>query len=321
MIPRVLVLALLVVTTAAAQSTQNKVGDAVHVTSTVSRTAIWVGDHVDFTVEFSLAPQVAVMPDDLVKEKLPLEGLEVVSTSSERRPADGGRVIERYHYVLSSYDSAQTTLKVGSWPVRYYMQRPGERPEDVSPAGEVQIPAAAIARRSTLPDEITSLDVRAEGAPADAPRFLGNARAAGLGLILLAAAPLAVWTTVMASRWRSRVRKPRRSAVRAQAMSVLEELRAADIDSGPARREAYGRLERAVRQHFAAMREIPAHALVSSELATRLRAAGSAHADTAGDLLAECERVRYGPPDRLPPKERFTTALEAAEGLFSGALR
>jgi hypothetical protein len=294
-------------------------GQPVQVTTRVNRTAVWVGDPIELIVEFVCAPQVDVIEDDLAREKLKLEGLAVVTASSEREVAADGVVKRRFLYGLISYEVNSPTLRVGGWPVRYYIRRTGERPEDARAEGELQVPGVAIAWRSTLPDEMTSLDLRALGPPTDLPDALDAARLAGIGLIVLAAAPLAVWTAAMIGRWRSRERRTPARVVRAHARSALEELRALDATTESARRDAYGRLERAIRQHLADTRAIPAHALASGELASRLRAAGWPDAEAAGALLGECVRARYGPPDQLPPKERFGAALDAAERMLAGS--
>lgn len=291
----------------------------VQVSTRVSQTAVWVGDPIELVVEFLCAPQVDVIADDLTQDKLGLEGLDVVSTSVEREAAPDGGVVQRFRYALRSYETASPTLHIGAWPVRYYVRRMGERPEDARPAGEVQVPGVVIARRSTLPDEVKTIDLRATQGPGDQPTWLDAARLVGLGLILLAAAPLALWAMAMIARWQTRTQRPRAAMVRAQARSALEELRVADATTETGRREAYGLLDRAVRQHIADTRGVPAHALASGELAARLHALGSPLANATGELLAECERARYGPPDRLPPQESFGTALDTAERILQGA--
>ena len=312
----------------------------VRVRSWVSRTAVWVGDPVELVVEFVCPPQVDVIPEDLATDKLKLEGLEVVTSSVERDVDAGlsaeasakpdlsaeasakadGTTTHRFRYRLATYETGLPTLRIATWPVRYYVRRAGERPEDVSPAGEVQVPGATIARRSTLPDELPDLDLRTAAALTDVPGVVSAAGPIGIGLIVLAAAPLAVWIAALIGRPRSRASRPRASAARAEARSALDEIRAMDVESEAGRREAYGRLDRAVRQHLTDTRGIPAHALCAGEVAARLQAAGSPHADTAGQLLAECERARYGPPDRLPPAKHFGVALDAADRVCGGSL-
>jgi hypothetical protein len=291
----------------------------VRVRSSVSRTAVWVGDPVELVVEFVLPSQVDVIAEDLASDKLKLEGLEVVTTSVERDVAAEGEITQRFRYRLATYETGSPTLRIAAWPVRYYVRRAGERPEDVSPAGEVQVPGAIVARRSTLPDELPGLDLRTDAAIADAGGMLRTAGPIGIGLIVLAAAPLAIWIAALIVGPRSRAPRPHARAVRAQARSALEEVRAMDVGSEAGRREAYGRLERAVRQHLTDTRGIPAHALSAGEVATRLQAAGAPNADDAGQLLAECERARYAPPDRLPTAERFGDTLGAAERMFEGS--
>ena len=302
-----------------AESQQQPVRHDVRVHSWVSRTAVWVGDPVELVVEFVLPPQVDVIPEDLANDKLKLEGLEVVTSSVERDVAAAGETRQRFRYRLATYETGSPTLRIAAWPVRYYVRRAGERPEDVTPAGEVQVPGAIVARRSTLPDELPGLDLRTAAALTDDGDVLRSARPVGIGLILLAAAPLAIWIGALIMRPRSGASRPRARAVRAQARSALEEVRAMNVESEAGRREAYEKLERAVRQHLTDSRGIPAHALSAGEVVARLQAAGSPNADDAGRLLAECERARYAPPDRLPTAERFGDTFSAAERMFEGS--
>jgi hypothetical protein len=282
----------------------------------LSRTAIWVGDPVEFVVEFSLAPSIDVLAEDLAREKIKLEGLEVVTSSNERVADADGRTTHRFRYQFTTYDVGTPALRIEGWPVRYYVRRAGQQPRDAKPVGEVRIPGAVIARRDTLPDDLPNLDLRDEGAAHEIPITLRAARSVGIGLMALAAAPLAIWGAALVHRSRSRVKRPSARTVRAHARSALDELRALDTASESGRREAYGRLDQALRKHLADTRGIPAQALCAEEVAARLQAAGSAQSEVAGELLAECERARYGPPDRLPPAERFGAALETAEQIL-----
>jgi hypothetical protein len=317
--PRTIVLAVMMTVWAGVSDAQERpAAHDVRVRSWISRTAVWVGDPVEFVVEFVCPPQVDVIRDDVAKDKLKLEGFEIVGTAVEREDSPEN-LTQRFRYRLATYETGSPLLRIAGWPVRYYVRRTGERVEDVSPAGEVQVPGATVARRSTLPDELSTLDLRTAGTFADVPAVLRLARPIGTSLVVLAAAPLAIWIAALVGRRRGRVSRPGARAVRAQARSALEEVRAIDTRSDAGRREAYGRLDRAVRQHLADTRGIPAHALSAGEVAARLQAAGSPHADAAGELLAECERARYGPPDRLPPAEHFGAALDSAERMLAGS--
>ena len=49
----------------------------IRVRSELSQSAAWVGDPLDFIVEIDMAPGVEIVAEDLMPEKLVLEGLEL----------------------------------------------------------------------------------------------------------------------------------------------------------------------------------------------------------------------------------------------------
>ena len=52
--------------------------------TSVTRTAVWVGDPVTYTVELTCAPKIDILADDLAAERLPLTGLELLGVEVER---------------------------------------------------------------------------------------------------------------------------------------------------------------------------------------------------------------------------------------------
>ena len=123
-----------------------------HVSSSVDRTAIWIADHVTYAVDLACAPGVDVLLDDISKEKLRLTGLEIVSTDATATTDAEGRTTHHLRYVLTTYKVDVPALSIEPMTIRYYAARPGQRLQESAPAGEVRIPGAAIAFRSTLPD-------------------------------------------------------------------------------------------------------------------------------------------------------------------------
>lgn len=289
----------------------------VQIKAWTSRTAVWIGDQVELAIEATLAPTLDVLDEDLAKDKLKLEGVEVLSSSSESAPLEGGGTRRRFRYQLATYEVGAPTLTIGPQTIRYYVRRPGEPPETAKTAGEVQLPAIAIARRSTLPDDLPGIALRAAAAATGRPVWVRQARAIGIGLIVLAAAPLAVAIAGAVRRSRSSVKRPSARVVRSHGLAAIDELKAMDVATEAGRLEAYTRLERALRRHVAEARGIPAHALSAGEIAARLGDAPAA--STTAELLTECERARYGPPDRLPPADRVRATLERAEEILGTA--
>ena len=59
--------------------------------------------------------------------------------------------------MLTTYRVDMPALSIEPISVRYYARRPGQRLQDIAPAGEVVVPGATVSFRSTLPDAQPSL--------------------------------------------------------------------------------------------------------------------------------------------------------------------
>ena len=141
-----------------------------------------------------------------------------------------------FDYVLTTYRVDVATPAIGSFPVRYYLARAGQRPEEAAPAGSVIVPPVAVAFRSLLPDDQAIYDVR-DGR--DIPqRWLPYRllQPVGLGLVLLSAVPAAFVLVRLALGVRERRRATTRRSSRRQkqsARAAFDEVRATDADGSP----------------------------------------------------------------------------------------
>ena len=127
-----------------------------------------------------LRPGVDILLDDVAKEKLRLNGLDVVSSDTSATTDASDRTTHRLRYVLTTYRVDNPLPSIEPLSVRYYARRQGERLQDVAPAGDVQVPGAVLAFRSTLPENQPDFAVRAGRAPQ--PRAAAFARASQIGL-------------------------------------------------------------------------------------------------------------------------------------------
>jgi hypothetical protein len=296
----------------AAPAASGAAPDVPQVKTSLSRTALFTGERVTFTVEVACPPNVDVLQDDLQSERLTLDGLEVVTSERERLAAVGGSVTYRVRHHLATYEIPPKVLRIADQTLRYYVRRPGQRLDDTAPAGETQVQGATIALRSALPDDQKAVALRDETAPARLPAALAYARPLGLGLLLLAAAPAALWALALARHFGARqgrkLARAREGA--ALARSALEELRAVDATDDAARRAAYDRLDAALRDQLEHA-GVPARRSTAAEIAARLPGNANLDAERLNQVLAECERARYAPPDLLPPADRFRAGLLA----------
>ncbi len=271
--------------------------------ASVDRTAVWVGDHVTYTVDVICKPGIDILEDDLSKDHLKLEGLDVLSTeTTQQDTSDGGR-LHRFRYVLTTYHVDAPALKIAPMSVRYFTRRPGQRVQDATPAGDVAVPGVTLAFRSMLPDAQETYGLRDARTTQPRSRLLAHAQANRLGaghrldgagalLDCRARAEPPPRRPALASA-RCANRSARRSRPRARSISARAE----------GRRDAYGQMNTIVREHLRDACGVPGLALTPAEIEPALgRTRSRVPADQVAALLLECDRARYAPADALPKR-------------------
>jgi hypothetical protein len=288
------------------------------VRTSLDRTAIFVGDRVTYTIDITCARGVDVLADDLSRDRLRLEGLEVVDGDSDRRSGPDGTTIARFRYVLTTYRVEGPTLMIAPLRVRYAVRRAGQPPEEAAPAGEVQVPGATIAFRSALADDEDVAGVRSDKAPPARSRRFTVLRPIGIALIIVSAIPAFVAVAAVVHRARRpRVRRSTR-AVRHEERLSLEAVRTMGLDSIERRREALTRLDALVREHLRDVCGVPGHSLTAQEVPSAL-AAGRTHvpAELVASVLAICELARYAPPQAVPSADACRQAIQQVEQVIA----
>src|ERR1700730_11308072 len=152
--------------------------------SSLDRTAAWVGDPVTYTVEIVCSPGYDIIGDDLARDRLPLEGLEVRATNTTREARDDGAVLHRVRCELASYTPERESLRIGPMSIRYYRRQADGRIANQLPIGSVEVPAEDLALRSALPDSSGAV-IRAAKPPVFLPWFIHLLYPLGLALVAL----------------------------------------------------------------------------------------------------------------------------------------
>jgi len=291
----------------------------VQVRAATDRSAIWVGDRVTYTIDILCDRGSDILLDDLAKEKLRVNGLEIIASDSTTTTDAAGQTRHRFRYVLTTYRVDAPSLSIEPLSVRYYQQRPGQRLQDLAPLGEVQIPGAAIALRSTLPDAQTVYDLRdGRDAVPRHPLFV-RAGSIGLALVIVSLAPAAfVLLSTLRRRTRKTVRRSARQA-RLDHRATLDRLRSLDVATEEDRRRAYDEISTAVREHIAAHAGVPAPSLTAQEIDAALATAPSRMPrESVSALLASTDQARYAPPQGVPSAQACRDALATAEQVLGG---
>ena len=289
----------------------------VEVHTSVSHTAVWVGDRVTYSIELRCAPQVDIVTEDLATERLKVDGLEIRDVAIDRDASEAGRLTYRVNYSLVTFNVEAPALKIGAISVRYSIRRPGRRAEDPAPpSGEVRIPPLTLALRSTLPDTEVPAQIRDARPLQPLPRRVALAQPVGIGLLIVAAAPVGLLLFKLAQRaGRVRSRGPRR-VTRRERRASLEQIKALDIASPSIHRDAYAKLDALIRDRARQTTGIAVAALTPSELP-----GATTHPDQVRQLeqiqtlSAECERAKYAP--QPPDPERWSSVLLEAEQILN----
>ena len=281
----------------------------IRVRSALSQSAAWVGDPLDFIVEIDTAPGVEIVAEDLMPEKLVLEGLERGPASSTTTPrADGWRTL-RHAYRVVAWDTTPPK-KINGLTVRFRRPVTAATADGTAPAAEVKVPGATLAVRSTLPDDGSADGTRDRRASLPGPAWLGWIRPIGLGFIALGLAPVILWVGTRIRRPRVSTPRPSTRSLHALSKSLFDELQITDTSTADGRRRAYDRINTDVRAYVTQAEALPATALTPDELRTRLASSKRVDIPTVCDILAECDLARYAAADRLPDVSTLTATIE-----------
>jgi hypothetical protein len=290
-------------------------GPAIRVVAATDRPAMWIADRVTYTIEVQCPRGFDVLTEDLARERLKLTGLEVLSEDTRRvDEADGVRYT--FTYVLTTYRADIASPSIETFPIRYYLTRPGQRAEEAAPAGTVMVPAVAIVFRSLLPDDRVSYEIRDVRALPPGSILDGVLLLVGAGLMLASAFPLGVLVFRAARRARTRRRASGARAMRhamRDAHAARAELLAVDGDDPRGRREAFARLDAVVRDYVNSVTGVQARTMTAAEIAAALdHGSTQIPLESLAAVLEACEVARFAPARLQPSRRDWDTTLEQA---------
>ena len=120
------------------------------VRSSVDRSAVWIGDRFTFTITVECSNGTDILAEDLSRDRLQMQELDILGVEETREDLGDGLIIYRFVYHLTTYSFRPAVKMIGDMDLRYFVRRPGQRPEDIVPAGDVLVPGATVVVRSLL---------------------------------------------------------------------------------------------------------------------------------------------------------------------------
>ncbi len=291
--------------------------DYVAVRSSVDRRAVWIADRFSYVVEVECSHGTDILTEDLSRDRLQMDEIDVRSVEDIREDRGDGRTSYRFTYHLTTYSFEPAMKRIGEMRLRYYMRRPGQRPEDIEPAGEVMVPGTTVVVRSLLPDDANAARYLSDRPPMPRAAALERLQPIGLGLVTVSVVPAVLWMVALHRRWRHRRRRPSVRQLRHDERAWLAEMRALDIEAEAGRREAFDRLSAVVRKHVSDAWGVSADGLTPAEIAAALAAARKDDVSSEAVLFLDtCDKARYGRAEDLPSRAACLAAMDQAEQLI-----
>jgi hypothetical protein len=293
------------------------------ITTRLDRTAIWVGDSLEYTIQVIHPRTVQFVVDDLKKENLSLPPFVVRAIRAEERDWRDDKKLLEVVLLLTTYESGKSDLSVP--PVAlYYFRRDGPASEKEARAQAIRIPPQKIALRSTLPGGQPKLREFKQIQPVDLTYAIG---ALVLGLIGIgfvgSRATARLWHAVHRDKV---IKRPVSRRVRERWIQEgLSRIRQMAKDPPKEPQALYAEIGQFMRQYLTEWLDVEARGLTPGEAEEALQAAGcnGAFAQRVRGVLEQCEELQYAKRDGLPPgdSQYHTSLIESLEQTIKMAPR
>ncbi len=280
-----MILALLLLTAAGMAATEE-----IRLEVRASRTAIWVGDRLEYRVLVEHPSGIEFVLDNLRREDLNLEPFQVLRLESRVRSLAGGKRLLELVLELTSFETGAEELQVPSFNLYYFGRGDGKREGELE-TQSLTVPPLKVGLRSTLVGEsraIRELEVAGAQTGWQWPGLVGL-----LGLAAVAAvAGRSALVKLKATGWRQE--RARRRARESFLRESLERIREIRLESKQEVEEFYRRASELVRVLVAELLGDGA-GLVAEEVERALVEAGGdeERAREVRRVLEECDAIRY----------------------------
>jgi hypothetical protein len=309
------VLLLLVIVASEVTAATQKPQPLFTITTRLDRTAIWVGDPVEYTIEVVHPRSVQFALDNLKKEDIALPPFVVRAIQAEEREWRDNQKLLQVVLHLTTYESGKPDLMIP--PVAlYYFKRDTALSEKEARAQAIRIPPQRIALRSTLSAGQNRLREFKEIRPVELTLAIG---ALVLGLIgmgfVMSRAAVRLWGVVHRDK---AFKKPVSRRVRRRWINDnLQRIRKMAQDPAQNPKTFYAEISQFLRRYLTEWLDVEARGLTPMEAQEALRAAGygAGFGQQVRTVLEQCEQGQYGKRDGSPPGggQSQASLLEALE--------
>jgi len=272
------------------------------------RTALYPGDRLQYVARVEHSPDVEFVPDHVRRDQLSLEPFEIrdVKTSSTDLP--GGRKIFEVRLLLTTYEVNRPDATVPSFNL-FYFRRSQSASKENAPAETLAVPPLKIGLRSSIVDP--------PGTIRDYKPILPDSQTEWMlpgALGLLGVIAVLVYGSSLVLAWARSGFWKRKMTERIRKKSIrewFEEIRNTPVDS-PEKVETFYVRASTILRGLAAEQLGDCGGLTPRETQAALQKSGdpSEHSEMVGDLMEQCDLVRYSPDGAESARVRHPEFLQ-----------
>ena len=276
------------------------------------RTTLYPGDRLNYVVRVEHPPDIEFVQDHVRKDQLSLEPFEVLDVSTATGDLPGGRKFFEVKLLLTTYDASHpdATMPIADRLHFRHLDRPRQKqhPETLA------VPPLKIGLRTTIVDPPGNIRDDKPVLPVSQMDWILPGVLGVCGLVAV------IIITPHSSRWRGSVRILETQNVRARSPEVdarsFDEIRRAPVDSRESAEGFYAKAS-AILRGMAAEKLGECGGLTPREMQAALRKSGDRedHAEAVGDLMEQCDLVRYSPDGLERARTRHSQFLQKFEEL------
>ena len=259
----------------------------------VDRTALYPGDRLNYVVRVEHSPDVEFVQDHVRKDQLSLDPFEVLTTGTKSGDLPGGRKFFEVTLLLTTYDVVHPNAIVPSFNL-FYFRRSQTANKDTTPAETLAVPPLKIALRSTIVDPPGVIRDDKPILPLSRFNWILPAVLGWCGLLAVLIYGLSLGLAyVRTGFWKQKMtQRTRKKSLR----ESFDEIRQAPVDSPDSAESFYAKAS-VILRGIAGERLGDCGGLTPQEMQEELRRSGDGpeHAKSVGELLEQCDLVRYSP--------------------------
>ena len=276
-------------------------------TTSLDRTAIWVGDEFHYTVTVNYSPEFEFVLDNLSKEDVNMDLFTVVGVTKRTAPLINNRTLLVVDITLANFSLNQTEARIPQLSLYYFRRDQRTTTAEQAAAESLTVPGPTIGLRSTLPPNPAGLRDSANVVGWQRSRWV--VPAVGLAALALLAAWLG-WEAFVIFKKRGAAQGPdrRRSmeAVRARWASAVP----SDFSDSQRAKEFIDQSYQSLKEYLGHYLKTDTAGLTGDEVREEMLRSGATTevSQKVAKILSACEAARYS-------ENGLATNAESARGV------